>query len=192
MGLAHPWVSRAEATRSSQWGRVYWNICEEELHGLCARSVVEEKEPAEPRRRCCESQAPQDVDGGGPRGWCPRRRRASAGYAQIRVPFLTVIHDLTRNSKSSILVLFFLTYRSRNKDPGMLICSELCGWDGRVVHLLSCFLTLKPLKLFLFFLCILNFRNEYISECMIRNRGMMGSSPTWSKKKKKRKKERKK
>lgn len=67
----------------------------------------------------------------------------------------------------------------------MLICSELCGWDGRVAHLLSCFLTLKPPKLFLFFLYILNFRNEHISECMIRNRGMMGSSPTWSKKERK-------
>ena len=59
----------------------------------------------------------------------------------------------------------------------------------RVAHPLSCFLTLKPLKLFLFFLYILNFRNEYISECMIRNRGMMGSSTIWNKKKKERKKE---
>ena len=34
----------------------------------------------------------------------------------------------------------------------------------------------------LFFLYVLNFRNGYISECMMRNRGMMDSSPTWSKK----------
>lgn len=68
----------------------------------------------------------------------------------------------------------------------MLICSELCGWDSRVAHLLSCFLTLKPLRLFLFFLYILNFRNGYISECMMRNRGMMDSSPTWSKKERER------
>ena len=111
MGLAHPRVSRAEATENSQWGRVCWNIFEEELHGLCARSVVEEKEPAEPRRRCSESQAPEDVDRGGPGGWCPRRRWTSAGCTQMRVPFLTVVHDLTRDSKSFILVLFFLTYR---------------------------------------------------------------------------------
>ena len=49
MDLAHPRVSRAEATGSSQWGRVYWNICEEKLHGLCARSVVEEKDTSERR-----------------------------------------------------------------------------------------------------------------------------------------------
>lgn len=85
-----------------------------------------------------------------PEAGVPRGAGPGQGGAQIRVPFLTVIHDLTGNSKSSILVLFFLTYRSRNKDPGMLICSELCGWDGRVVHLLSCS-TLKPLKLFLSF-----------------------------------------
>ena len=111
---------RAEATGSSQWGvleclrgRASWFVCQV-CHRREGASGVQEMmlwvtSPGGCRWRW--SRRLKSPEAEVPEGWSPRRRRARAGCTQIHVPFLTVFRDLIRNSKSFILVLFFLTYR---------------------------------------------------------------------------------